>query len=238
MKIALIGYGKMGKAIERIAEERGHVITQRFNSDLRFTEKNISTADVAIEFTRPELAVNHIKTALAMQLPIVVGTTAWGEKLAEISNEVTTQNGSLLYASNFSLGVNIFTLLVEQLATALSQFPEYNWSIEETHHLQKLDAPSGTAVTLAESIISRHAGLAEWQLNPSETNDSVLPILAHRLPDVPGTHVIKAASRIDTLTLSHEAHNRDGFALGAVMAAEFLIGKQGVFTMKDVLNLK
>lgn len=236
MKIALIGYGKMGKTIERLAMERGHEIVARYNSENPYNIDSICDADVAIEFSRPDLAVKHIKTAISNKLPLVVGTTAWSEYLNEIRTFIEQHQGSLVYASNFSIGVNIFEQLTARLASLMSTQAQYTLSIDETHHLQKLDAPSGTAVSLAEAILANHSAYSQWELTPVLNHES-LPITAHRLPDVPGTHVIRAVSPIDTITLTHEAHNRDGFALGSILAAEFLEGKTGIFTMKDVLNL-
>ena len=237
MKIALIGYGKMGKIIERIAISRGHEIVSIYNSQKPFKGNEECTADVAIEFTRPDTVVEHIKKAIRQKLPIVVGTTAWSKSQEEIFNLVSQTQGSLLYASNFSVGVNIFQQLTEKLAQLIESQAQYTLRIEETHHLQKLDAPSGTAVTLAEGIIANNTNYNEWQLG-NEVLSHQISIVAHREPDVPGTHEVFATSTIDTITLSHEAHSREGFALGAILAAEFLLGKQGVFTMKDVLNLK
>jgi 4-hydroxy-tetrahydrodipicolinate reductase len=237
MKIALIGYGKMGKIIERLAISRGHEIVSIYNSQKPFKGNEECTADVAIEFTRPDTVVEHIKTAIGQKLPIVVGTTAWSKSQEEIFELVSQTQGSLLYASNFSVGVNIFQQLTEKLAQLIESQAQYTLRIEETHHLQKLDAPSGTAVTLAEGIIANNSNYNEWQLG-NEVLSNQISIVAHREPDVPGTHEVFATSTIDTITLSHEAHSREGFALGAILAAEFLLGKQGVFTMKDVLNLK
>ncbi len=237
MKIALIGYGKMGKIIERIAISRGHEIVSIYNSQKPFKENEECTADVAIEFTRPDTVVEHIKKAIGQKLPIVVGTTAWSKSQEEIFELVSQTQGSLLYASNFSVGVNIFQQLTEKLAQLIESQVQYTLRIEETHHLHKLDAPSGTAVTLAEGIIANNTNYNEWQLG-NEVLSNQISIVAHREPDVPGTHEVFATSTIDTITLSHEAHSREGFALGAILAAEFLLGKQGVFTMKDVLNLK
>ena len=237
MKIALIGYGKMGKIIERIAISRGHEIVSIYNSQKHFKGNEECTADVAIEFTRPDTVVEHIKTAIGQKLPIVVGTTAWSASQEDIFELVSQAQGSLLYASNFSVGVNIFQQLTEKLAQLIESQAQYTLRIEETHHLQKLDAPSGTAVTLAEGIIANNTNYNEWQLG-NEVLSNQISIVAHREPDVPGTHEVFATSTIDTITLSHEAHSREGFALGAILAAEFLLGKQGVFTMKDVLNLK
>jgi 4-hydroxy-tetrahydrodipicolinate reductase len=237
MKIALIGYGKMGKIIERLAISRGHEIVSIYNSQKPFKGNEECTADVAIEFTRPDTVVEHIKTAIGQKLPIVVGTTAWSKSQEEIFELVSQTQGSLLYASNFSVGVNIFQQLTEKLAQLIESQAQYTLRIEETHHLQKLDAPSGTAVTLAEGIIANNTNYNEWQLG-NEVLSNQISIVAHREPDVPGTHEVFATSTIDTITLSHEAHSREGFALGAILAAEFLLGKQGVFTMKDVLKLK
>ena len=237
MKIALIGYGKMGKIIERLAIARGHEIVSIYNSQKPYARNKLSTADVAIEFTRPDTVVEHIKTAIGQKLPIVVGTTAWSASQEEIFELVSQAQGSLFYASNFSVGVNIFQELIEKLARLIESQTQYTLGIEETHHLQKLDAPSGTAVTLAEGIIANNSNYNEWQLG-NEVSSNQIPIIAHREPDVPGTHQVFATSTIDTITLTHEAHSREGFALGAILAAEFLLGKQGVFTMKDVLNLK
>ena len=237
MKIALIGYGKMGKIIERLAIARGHEIVSIYNSQKPYAGNELSTADVAIEFTRPDTVVEHIKTAIRQKLPIVVGTTAWSASQEDIFELVSQAQGSLLYASNFSVGVNIFQQLTEKLARLIESQTQYTLRIEDTHHLQKLDAPSGTAVTLAEGIIANNTNYSEWQLG-NEVSTNQISIIAHREPDVPGTHEVFATSTIDTITLSHEAHSREGFALGAILAAEFLLGKQGVFTMKDVLNLK
>jgi 4-hydroxy-tetrahydrodipicolinate reductase len=237
MKIALIGYGKMGKIIERLAISRGHEIVSIYNSQRPFNRNEECTADVAIEFTRPDTVVEHIKKAIGQKLPIVVGTTAWSKSQEEIFELVSQTQGSLLYASNFSVGVNIFQQLTEKLAQLIESQVQYTLRIEETHHLQKLDAPSGTAVTLAEGIIANNTNYNEWQLGNKVLSNQI-SIVAHREPDVPGTHEVFATSTIDTITLSHEAHSREGFALGAILAAEFLLGKQGVFTMKDVLNLK
>jgi len=237
MKIALIGYGKMGQTVERLAQSRGHEIVATYSSKNSFEKEVQKTADVAIEFSRPELAIPHIQKAVALDLPIVVGTTGWNHRLTEVKALVEQHQGSLLYASNFSLGVHVFQKLCIQLSRMLSQHVDYQISLEETHHTQKLDAPSGTAITLAEAVIAEHEALKEWRLG-SEILPGVLPIQASRVPDVPGTHVLQAKSHIDTLRLSHQAHNRDGFAVGSVLAAEFLLGKKGLFTMDDVLNFK
>ncbi|MFY7990456.1 MAG: 4-hydroxy-tetrahydrodipicolinate reductase [Fluviicola sp.] len=240
MRIGLIGYGKMGKAIERIALERGHSIAYKINSENPITSQDLNLADVAIEFTQPALAVSHIHACLDANLPVVIGTTAWQEHLPSVKSAVEAKNGSLLYASNFSVGVNILFQINERLAQLMSKQPDYKASIEEIHHTQKLDAPSGTAVTIAEGILANHSGYRSWvsALNESPAvNDGQLPIKALREPDVPGTHTIEYHSAIDTISLTHIAHSRDGFALGAVIAAEFLADKKGIFTMRDVLAL-
>jgi len=244
MKIALIGYGKMGKAIETIALERGHEIVAVFNSENPFkknatTLSKIANADVAIEFTQPKLAVAHTLTALEMNLPIVVGTTAWQkEGLQMVSDKVKANNGSLLHASNFSVGVNILFALNKKLASLMENQTDYSVEIIEIHHTQKLDAPSGTAVSLAQDIIANNSHYSQWELNENQTiEEQIIPITAFREPEVPGTHFVRYNSEIDTITLAHHAHNRKGFALGSVIAAEFLKDKKGLFTMSDVLNL-
>jgi 4-hydroxy-tetrahydrodipicolinate reductase len=240
MKIGLIGYGKMGKAIEAIAEERGHTVVFRVNSSNPIESVDLKEADVAIEFSQPVLAFPHIEACLNAQLPVVVGTTAWQEQLAEVTQLVSNKNGALLHASNFSIGVNIFFQLNEKLAQLMSGQPDYIPSIEEIHHVQKLDAPSGTAVTLADGILENHEGYTSWACAVGEapaTTQNQIAVTALRLPEVPGTHSISYTSAIDTLTITHEAHSRKGFALGAVIAAEFLADKKGIFTMRDVLSL-
>ena len=236
MNIALIGYGKMGKTIERIAIQRGHHITAKYASQYPFLNEHIAKADVAIEFTTPDYVVSHIEKALALNLPIVVGTTGWNKHLEEVSAQVKAMGGSLLYASNFSLGVHVFHKLCAQLADMLKQY-DYSFSMDETHHVQKLDTPSGTAISLAETIISHHDEINNWALNKGDGR-ATLPIFAHRVPEVPGTHSVIARSPVDAITLIHEASNRDGFALGSILAAEFLFGKSGMYTMNDVLNFK
>lgn len=230
----------MGKVIEEIALERGHAIVAKINSSSPLTETDLSTADVAIEFTRPELAVEHIEFCAKQQLPVVVGTTAWTDKLPEVEKMVIEHNGSLLHASNFSIGVNIFFEINKRLASLMEGQSGYKACMEEIHHLQKLDAPSGTAITLANGIMENNHDYFSWVLGEEKaphTNEGQLGITSYRKPDVPGTHIIRYSSNVDTLTISHEAHNRKGFALGSVIAAEWLFNKKGVFTMSDVLNL-
>lgn len=239
MNIGLIGYGKMGKAIEEIALERGHQIVFKTDSLNPISSELIATADVAIEFSIPELAVKHIQMAADLKTPIVVGTTGWNSNLDEVEKYINENSGSLIHASNFSIGVNIFFEINRKLAKLLSEHPEYQASVTETHHLQKLDAPSGTAISLANEILNNNESYLSWVAGdgtPPHVNSNQLGVTAIRLPGVPGTHAVKYESEIDTITITHEAHNRKGFALGAVIAAEWILNKQGVFTMKDVLN--
>ncbi len=238
MNIALIGYGKMGKAIEEIAISRGHSVVVKFNSQNPLESSQLRTTDVAIEFSQPDLALKHIKLCADGQIPIVVGTTAWEEHLPEIINHIDKREASLIYSSNFSIGVNLFFEMNKHLARLMNDQTEYEASITEIHHAQKIDAPSGTAVTLAKDLISNHPTYSSWKLTGRSENmeKSDLPISAIREENVPGTHLISYTSEIDTLTIEHQAHNRKGFALGAVIAAEFIHKKQGVYTMSDILK--
>lgn len=232
MKIALLGYGKMGKTIEKIALQRGHsiVIKTSLSSGYKITD-----ADIAIDFSIPDAAVHNISHCINNNIPVISGTTGWLDNYNNITDLVKEKNGAFIYASNFSLGVNIFFELNKQLAKMMSNLSNYNVSLEEIHHTEKLDAPSGTAITLAESILDEQTNLTEWVLDKSETDK--LTINAKRIPEVPGTHNVNYKSTIDTINISHEAHSREGFALGAVIAAEWLVNKKGIFTMKDVLNI-
>ena len=238
MNIALIGYGKMGKAIEEIAISRGHSVVVKFNSQNPLESSQLRTTDVAIEFSQPDLALKHIKLCADGQIPIVVGTTAWEEHLPEIINHIDKREASLIYSSNFSIGVNLFFELNKHLARLMNDKTDYVASITEIHHTQKIDSPSGTAVTLAKDLISNHPTYSSWKLTGQSENmeKSDLPISAIREENVPGTHLISYTSEIDTLTIEHQAHNRKGFALGAVIAAEFIHKKQGVYTMSDILK--
>ena len=238
MNIALIGYGKMGKAIEEIALERGHTITLKINDENLedFAKENTANADVAIEFTSPHSAFDNIKKLIGYGVPVVCGSTGWTERVDEINNYCKEQNGSFLYASNFSVGVNIFFELNKKLATLMAQHTEYNISMEEIHHTQKKDAPSGTAITLAEQILEQVQRKTNW-VNEESSNITELSIISKREDPAPGTHSIKYSSPIDDIEIIHTAHNRQGFALGAVLAAEFIKGKKGVFSMKEVLGL-
>lgn len=233
MKIALIGYGKMGQTIERIAQERGHTIVAKLNDPP--TLENIHSPDVAIEFTQPDSAFNNLSFCIENNIPVVSGTTGWLEKKPIIENMVVENNGAFLYGSNFSLGVNLFFELNKKLAQLMKPYPNYSIKMNEIHHTQKLDAPSGTAITLAEGIIE-NSHYTQWELDKATKEDSI-PITAERIDNVPGTHTISYVSKEDTLSIEHTAHSRDGFALGAVIAAEFLVDKKGIYTMKDVLQL-
>ncbi|HET8809126.1 MAG TPA: 4-hydroxy-tetrahydrodipicolinate reductase [Flavobacteriaceae bacterium] len=235
MKIALLGYGRMGKSIEKIALQKGHKIV--YKTSEKIDSEELSKADVAIDFSVPEAAFQNIGTCLKNNVPIVSGTTGWLEKYNEAVQICKEENGAFLYASNFSIGVNLFFELNESLAKIMQNFPNYEVEIEETHHTNKLDAPSGTAISLAEQIIENSAK-TNWKLL-EETNhfeNGEIPIAAKRIVDVPGTHLVKYASTIDDLEIKHTAHSREGFAAGAVMAAEWLKDKTGVFGMKDILK--
>lgn len=238
MNIALIGYGKMGKAIEEIAVSRGHGIVLKIDeSNLEeFNRENMSGADVAIEFTGPHSAEGNIQKILDFGIPVVCGSTGWTSNLAAIEKYVREKNGAFLYASNFSVGVNIFFEINKRLAALMGNHDEYNATIEEIHHTQKKDAPSGTAITLAEQILEHSKQKKTWK-NEATGNPSDLLISSKRVDPAPGTHKIKYASAIDDIEIIHTAHNRQGFALGAVLAAEFIKGKKGIFSMKEVLGL-
>jgi 4-hydroxy-tetrahydrodipicolinate reductase len=248
MKIALLGYGKMGKAIEALLAEYGHTCGGKFNSENPATVEALAAADVAIEFSTPEQCSKNIALCFEANVPVVVGTTAWYDRYDEIISKMNSSN-ALLAATNFSIGVQITFHLNKELARVMSKFPEYTASIEEIHHTAKLDKPSGTAITLAEGILENFKKLTSWKLDEEIGQEKVregkrgeeilneLNISALRLPDVPGTHTVRYTSEIDTIELKHEAHSRKGFAAGAIRAAEFLHGKSGVYTMKDVLNL-
>jgi 4-hydroxy-tetrahydrodipicolinate reductase len=232
MKIALLGYGKMGKVIEKIALERGHKIV------LRKTDKDnfdgLEEADVAIEFSVPGAATENITASLLRGIPIICGTTGWLEHYPDMEHLCKKQNGSFIYSSNFSLGVNIFFELNNYLAKMMSKFSEYNVQMTEIHHTQKLDAPSGTAISLANGIID-NSTYESWTLGNPKENEILID--AKRIENVPGTHIVEYTSTVDNIEIKHTAHNREGFALGAVMAAEWLVGKKGIFTMKDVLAI-
>ena len=232
MKIALLGYGKMGKVIERIALERGHEIVLKKDHDNTF--EGLLNADVAIDFSVPDSAVGNISECLNNGIPVISGTTGWLADYPKMVQLCEEKSGSFIYASNFSLGVNVFFELNEYLAKMMANLKQYNVSMEEIHHTQKLDAPSGTAITLAEGVI-KHTDYANWTLETPISNE--IHIEAKRIENVPGTHSIFYDSEVDQIEIKHTAHSRKGFALGAVVAAEWLVGKKGVFNMKDVLGL-
>lgn len=232
MKIALLGYGKMGKVIERIALERGHEIVLRKGSNDSFD--GLETADVAIDFSVPDAAVGNISACLKGSIPVVSGTTGWLEHYHDMAQLCEDKKGAFIYGSNFSLGVNIFFELNTHLAKMMANLKQYKVTMEEIHHTQKLDAPSGTAITLAKDIIA-NSDYSSWAIgNPKE--DEIF-IDAKRIEGVPGTHSVFYTSDVDTIEIKHTAHSREGFALGAVVAAEWLAGKTGIYTMKDVLGL-
>ena len=232
MKIALLGYGKMGQTIERIALERGHEIVLK--KDEFNTYDGLSTADVAIDFSIPTAAVSNISSCFNANVPVISGTTGWLEHYDEMVALCKEKNGAFISSSNFSLGVNIFFELNAYLAKMMAKFDNYRVEMEEIHHTQKLDAPSGTAISLAKGIIENSA-YSNWTLENAKSNE--IHIDAVRTENVPGTHTVTYSSEVDTIEIKHTAHNRDGFALGAVIAAEWIVGKKGVFNMKDVLNL-
>jgi 4-hydroxy-tetrahydrodipicolinate reductase len=238
MRIALIGYGKMGQMIEELATERGHEIVLRINIDNTedFTKENIARADVAIEFTGPDSAYQNVKKCIDFGVPVVSGSTGWNEKLGEIKIFCKQKGGSFLHASNFSIGVNIFFELNQLLAKLMAPYDDYDVTLKEVHHTQKKDAPSGTAVTLAEGILSHLPRKKFWSNKVADTRGE-LSIISERNDPAPGTHYVKYSSAIDDIEIIHTAHNRKGFALGAIIAAAFIAGKKGVFEMKDVLNL-
>ena len=232
MKIALLGYGKMGKVIERIALERGHEIVVRRSTDGPF--QGMELADVAIDFSIPEAAVANISYCLENKIPIVSGTTGWLENYHKMVSLCEANHAAFIYGSNFSLGVNLFFELNDYLAKMMSKFKEYNVEMEEIHHTQKLDKPSGTAISLANSILN-HTQKNSWSIENPTNEDLFIDV--KRIDQVPGTHSVFYTSNVDTIEIKHTAHSRDGFALGAIIAAEWIIGKTGVFTMKDVLDL-
>ena len=238
MKLALIGYGKMGKAIGEIALQRGHTIVLTIDQPNlhEFIRENIAKADVAIEFTGPHSAYENVKKCLEYGIPVVSGSTGWTEKLEELKIKCLDLNGSFAYSSNYSVGVNIFFEINKRLASLMAAHSDYDVLLEETHHTQKLDAPSGTAITLAEQILEVLKRKKQW-VNEVSDNPDDLEIISQRIDPAPGTHHVRYASLIDTIEITHTAHNRMGFATGAVLAAEFIKDKKGFFTMKEVLDL-
>ncbi len=235
MKIVLFGYGKMGKEVEKIALERGHELILRIEKN---EDYDISEADVAIDFSVPSAAFNNITSCFKKNIPVISGTTGWLEDYEKAVTICKKNNGSFIYASNFSIGVNLFFELNDKLSRIMNSNNNYTPSIEEIHHTKKLDAPSGTAITIAEQTI-KNSSIKEWCLhtNKAKVDNEIIPISSKRIKDVPGTHIVAYESEIDSIEIKHTAHNRKGFAHGAIIAAEWLINKNGVYTMKDVLNL-
>ena len=240
MTIGLLGYGKMGKAIEQIAQAQGIDIAWRISSDNRsdLTTNMLQQADVVIEFSRPEAAFENVMLCLQAGVPVVCGTTGWSERLPEARQYCSENNGALLWASNFSVGVNLFFALNRYLARLMEPRSEYRPSLTETHHIHKLDAPSGTALTLVNELIANNDRATGWTLSPAEPTAGEVPITAVREGEVPGTHLVRWASQVDEITIEHKAHSRTGFAGGAVLAARWLKGRSGCFTMADVLGLE
>lgn len=238
MKIALIGYGKMGKAIEEVALSKGHEIVLKIDLDnaADFNQENIAKADVAIEFTGPHSAKQNVLKCLELGIPVVCGSTGWLADWQEVADTCAAKNGTLLYASNFSIGVNLFFELNKYLAKLMQPHTDYAVSLKEIHHTQKKDAPSGTAITLAEQIMDVLPNKKQWVNHVSE-NPEELSILSERIDPAPGTHTITYHSVIDDIEITHTAHTRKGFASGAVLAAEFLPGKKGIYTMQQVMGL-
>ncbi|WP_212002807.1 4-hydroxy-tetrahydrodipicolinate reductase [Chitinophaga sp. HK235] len=238
MKIALIGYGKMGKAIDAIATAKGHEVILRVDHDSQhlLEKEHLGQADVAIEFTTPETAYHNIRKCFEANVPVVSGTTGWLDKLPEVEALCKKGQHAFLHATNFSIGVNIFFEVNKKLAALMASQPQYDVWMEEIHHTQKKDAPSGTALTLAEQLMSSVTRKTAW-INEESHQADTLSIISKRIDPAPGTHTITYTSPIDDITITHTAHSREGFAAGAVVAAEWLKGKTGVFTMRDVLNL-
>jgi 4-hydroxy-tetrahydrodipicolinate reductase len=238
MRIALVGYGKMGKIIETVALSRGHEVVLRIDIDnaADLNEANAAKADVAIEFTGPHSAFGNVARCLELGLPVVCGSTGWLERYPEIEDKCRSLGGSLLYASNFSVGVNIFFEINRRLAALMAAQPEYEVEVTEVHHTQKKDAPSGTAITIAEGIMASMPRKQSWVNHPSP-DPSELVIISERTDPHPGLHKVSYRSAIDDIEIVHNAHNRNGFALGAVLAAEFIHDKKGIFTMKDVIGI-
>lgn len=238
MKIALIGYGKMGHMIEEVATERGHQIVVKIHIDNteEFTKENLAQADVAIEFTAPDSAFENVKKCIDFDIPTVSGSTGWNDKLETIKQYCQQKRGSFLHTSNFSIGVNIFFEVNKLLAKLMAAHSEYDVTLKEVHHTQKKDAPSGTAVTLAEQVLANLPRKKQWVNNAAATPEE-LSIISERVDPAPGTHYVKYSSEIDDIEIIHTAHGRKGFALGAVLAAEYIADKKGVFSMKDVLGI-
>ena len=239
MKIALIGYGKMGKAIEAIALEQHHEVVLKIDVDnaADFTAEKMALADVAIEFTGPHSAVENILKCLSFGIPVVNGSTGWLDQWEKVANYCSEHNGTLIYSSNYSIGVNLFFEVNKYLARLMEQYPTYDVLLKEIHHTQKKDAPSGTAISLAEQVLQGLSRKTNWTNDAVTPHSNLLAIESERIDPAPGTHHVKYTSAIDDIEIIHTAHNRTGFAGGAVTAAQFAIGKKGIYTMKEVLGL-
>lgn len=244
MKIALLGFGKMGQIIEQMALQRGHEVVLKISIDNPYdlTKENLKEADVAIDFSTPDAVLKNIDACFSAGVPVVVGTTGWYGKLQEVKNECDKSNSTILYGSNFSIGVNLFFKLNSFLSKLMNDYPAYDVQLEETHHTQKLDAPSGTAITLAEGVIENLARKDEWMNEVIGTPVEVFPkpnqllIESSRVNNIPGTHSIVYSSEVDDIEIKHTAHNRNGFALGAVVAAEWLQNRNGFFNVADIFE--
>lgn len=242
MKIALLGYGKMGKTIEAIAQKRGHSVVLKvdMNNADTVTDAEFKAADVAIEFSTPGTAVSNILRCFCNSVPVVAGTTGWLGRMENVKTECAEKEGGFFYASNFSIGVNLFFHLNEKLAKLMSQYPDYRVTMEEIHHIHKLDSPSGTAISLAKGILANNYNLKNYKDYPGEFPAEFpageLPIHSKRIGEVPGTHSVHYTSPVDKISITHEAFSREGFAVGAVLAAEFMVGKKGVYGMEDLLG--
>jgi 4-hydroxy-tetrahydrodipicolinate reductase len=246
MNIALLGYGKMGRAIEKFAVSRGHQIVLKITEDNlhELTPENLAKADVAIEFSTPHSVLTNIANCFEAEIPVVVGTTGWYDEIDEVKSICEESNNTLLYASNFSIGVNVFFFVNKLLAKIMNRYPQYEVLVEEIHHTQKLDSPSGTAITIAEGILEGLDAKKEWVNDLAGEGDDVIPgadqllIESHRIEDVPGTHTVIYSSEVDDIEFKHKAHSRAGFALGAVVAAEWVIGKKGFYSVSDMFDFK
>lgn len=234
MRIALIGYGKMGKAIEQIAVKAGHTIALTVNNTDDLVQMNESNVDIAIEFTQPESAFENISYCISNNIPVISGTTGWLNKLPEIEELCKSTNGTFLYASNFSIGVNLFFELNKWLATKMAQL-DFKPSMKEIHHTEKKDSPSGTAITLAEGIMASHPAINEWT-NAESTDYKKIGIVSERIPNVPGTHTVSYSSPLESIDITHTAHDRSVFAEGVVKVAAWIYQKKGVYTMSDFIN--
>lgn len=239
MNIAIIGYGKMGHEVEKYATEMGHHVSAIIDNHKDWEQKSdaLDNSDVAIEFTTPDVVVDNLKRLMDIGLPVVTGTTGWTHRLKEVEQYCVSSNASVFYASNFSIGVNLFFALNRYLAKLMANYGDYTIKLEETHHTQKLDAPSGTAVCMLKDVMDLHPKYKDWKFHDENPDKNEIAVTVHRIEGVTGTHLLSYESAIDSIKIEHVAHNREGFAKGALMAAQWLPGKKGVFTMNDLLKL-